>query len=113
MTQVVPDSIAPQQWSKRAAARKGIRFNVSGEMDPTDTLTGTPTVSVSPATGLVVNTLGINSATQGMLGKRPAAGKVITAKAQTGSSPGVYTLTFQCNTLQGDVVVASCVLTVI
>lgn len=92
-----------------AEVRNGA-LSFAGKLDSGETLTGTPTYTVSPSSGLgTVDTLAVNLAAIAINGETVAIGEAVTYRvAADGTTPGVYQVRIRCATSTGQTLEADC-----
>ena len=90
-------SQAEQIQSKTANEVRNLAANFTDKLDAGETLTGTPTVSVSPS-GVTVASEAVSTGTLTILGESVATAKAVTCSVSGGSAGTRYTLTIQCGT---------------
>lgn len=106
-------SLAPQTPQQTVGTVKNGGVSFSGELPASETLSGTPTVTVSP-TGPTLSNKAVNTGAVTLDGVSVPAGEAVTFTVTVGGSvaPGSYTITATCATTGGQTLVASCPLEV-
>jgi len=90
-------SQAEQIQTKTANEVRNLAANFTDKLDSGEELTGTPTVSISPA-GVTASSVAVSSGSLTILGETVASGKAVTCSVSGGSSGTRYTLTIQAGT---------------
>ncbi len=88
---------AEQIQAKTANEVRNLAANFTDKLDTGETLTGTPTVTVSPS-GVTASTVAVSTEALTILGESVAIGKAVTCSVSGGSAGTRYTLTIQCGT---------------
>lgn len=94
----MPWEVAEPEYSKTVLEEINIAIDCTIGLDDGETITGTPTVSVS---GLTVDTIAVNAAAIEVDGKTVAIGKAITANVTGGTAGTTYEPKFTAATSGG------------
>lgn len=78
-----------------------------------DTLTGTPTITASPTSGITLSNKVVTSAAEEIDGETIPIGQAVQFKAAPTSAGQEYTITVSCATTAGDTIVDTCKLVVL
>lgn len=90
-------SQAEQIQSKTANEVRNLAANFTDKLDSGESLTGTPTVSISPS-GVTAASIAVSTGSLTVLGETVAAGNAVTCSVSAGTAGTRYTLTIQCDT---------------
>jgi len=88
---------AQQHHEKSRTEKRNVTVDYRGKLDSGELLTGTPTVSATPA-GLTLSSPQINTATLTVNEESVAAGQAVQFKASGGAVGTRYTITVKCDT---------------
>lgn len=90
---------APQIPSKPTTAVRNAAVSFVGQLDENELLTGTPTVTVLPATGApTIGSIVVSTATRTINGEQVPAGKAVQFTVTGGTANVKYTFTVTCGT---------------
>lgn len=90
-------SQAEQIQTKTVAEVRNLAVDFSDKLDTGEELTGTPTVTATPA-GLTIASQAVSVASLTILGTTVASGLAVTCSVSSGAAGKRYTLTVQCGT---------------
>src|SRR4051812_41369555 len=104
----------PQIRIKRSTAARNAAVNFAAELDPGELLTGTPTVTSTPA-GLTTGSVKTNTAQLTVDGDTAEIGQAVQFAVSGGTSGVTYEIVVTCSTAANpaQTLVAECVLIVI
>lgn len=88
---------APQNYNIDLEEVVNIAISFNGKLESGEALTGSPTVTVTPSSGLTVDQVAITAASKDINGVSVAAGRAITARV-TPSAAGSYVIKVKCGT---------------
>jgi len=88
---------AKQIQSKTVNEVRNLAVDLTDKLDAGELLTGTPSVSSTPA-GLTISNVAVTTSTLTILGTSVTTGQAVTCSVSGGSAGTRYTLTLQCGT---------------
>ena len=90
---------APQTHVKTASEVRTGAVSFDGKLETGETLTGTPTCTVTPASGApTVDNVAVTTAEKTINGDAVATGRALTFRATGGTAGATYNLLFSCGT---------------
>ena len=100
--------VAPEILTKHPSATRIVSVLFDERLADGDTLTGTPTATLSVGSGLTVGTPSINEAAAVINGQLRSAGTIITFAVSGGTDESDYIIDVVCSTVNGEVLVIPC-----
>src|SRR5688500_12219874 len=91
-------TIAPEVLYKRANAVRNVLVDMSGVLDEGETLTGTPTLTVSPVSQLTATSPAVTTEARTIGDRRGSKGGAVTFTASAGEVGTTYPVTINCAT---------------
>ena len=88
---------APQAYNIDLEEVVNIAVSFNGKLEANETLTGSPTATVVPSTGITVDQVAITAASKDINGISVAAGRAVTARV-TPTAAGSYVIHVKCGT---------------
>lgn len=88
---------APQEYDKAVSEVRNVAYDFTPLLDEGESLTGTPTVTITPS-GPTVSNAAVNVAALTILGETVAIGKAVQFRVSGGSSGVTYTFTISVAT---------------
>jgi len=91
-------SAAPQIHTKKSAEVRNVAVDFSGALDDGETLTGEPTISVSPSGEVTTDNAAVSTTPRVILGASVPTGSAVLFRASAGTAGKKYTITVTVGT---------------